>query len=175
MSDGKKAVWEITDPLRSDGLFRDMNKDINLIAAGMSRTHPDAGDPDTANLPPGFTEYLGLDPDDSSTPRNSPYHVAATILACCMPFQCNRGNIVRFLSFISHLDPRYKALLEQRDRRALLLLAYWFAKVFSYSQWWIWRRATMEGPAICLYLERTHADDPKLLELLAFPKSVFGC
>lgn len=61
--------------------------------------------------------------------------------------------MVRFLSFPVLMRPQFKALLKEKDARAMLLLAYWYAKVCE-SQWWIKTRAILECTAICRYLER---------------------
>jgi hypothetical protein len=63
--------------------------------------------------------------------------------------------------------------LEAKDHRALLLLAYWFAKVCNTSVWWLDRRATLECQAICLYLER-YSTDVVVHDLLEFPRAKCG-
>ncbi|KAK9483512.1 hypothetical protein V1527DRAFT_498343 [Lipomyces starkeyi] len=73
--------------------------------------------------------------------------------------ECVQSIIPRFLSM----------LLEQKDSRALVLLAYWYAKV-CHLQWWIARRALLEYQAICLYMEKHHAGDTATQELVQFPK-----
>ena len=58
-----------------------------------------------------------------------------------------------FLIFISDPQPVYKSLLERKDPRALLIFAWWNAKVSQAGEyWWIQRRVVLEGRAICLYL-----------------------
>ena len=119
------------------------------------------------------------------------------------------------------MDPLFKGLLASKDPRALLLLAYWYAKVCggegsgkeqgngwvmtgndgirrdgnatrvgvggdlgwsgNERQWWIQRRARMEGSAIVIYLQdlmdRGRLDGlgkEEIRSLLEFPRSVFG-
>ena len=53
------------------------------------------------------------------------------------------------------MQPVYKSLLERKDPRALLILAWWNAKVCHVEEcWWIQRRIVLEGRAICRYLRR---------------------
>lgn len=171
MTDGKKAVFQIVDPLREDSVFRTMVGDASQDVRLSSAMCPEVEE----NLPRAMVELLDL--DERSTPTSNPYHGAATILAQIMPFRCSRSTVVRFMAFISHLDPAYMRLLEARDDRALLLLSWWYAKVLTYDQWWICRRAILEGPAICVFLRGRHGTrggDARVVELLAFPEAVFG-
>jgi hypothetical protein len=166
MSDGKKVVWKIADPLRPDSVFKGLAMDLRQEI----RPLPSIGE-EMAVFPPQFTDFFDL--NSESTPETNLYHAAASILAQIMLMEGARGTVLRCFSFISHMDPRYRALLERRDPRAMLLLAYWYAKVLEYGQWWIWRRAVLEGPAICLYFERVYPHDERLLQLSEVPKAVF--
>jgi hypothetical protein len=72
---------------------------------------------------------------------------------------------IPFFSFMSHMQPKFRMLLELKDSRALLLLACWYAKI-CHSQWWVARRALLECQTTCLYLERHHAGETAIQELL---------
>jgi hypothetical protein len=73
------------------------------------------------------------------------------------------------------MQPHFKGLLERKDPRALLLLAYWYAKV-SGSLWWMTRLAKLECQATCLYLERHYARETAIQELLTvFEDSIRTC
>ncbi|KAK7407958.1 hypothetical protein QQX98_009875 [Neonectria punicea] len=163
MSDGKKVVWHITDPTRPESVFNPLLADHALYVA------PDgqAPIPPTA-LPAPFYPLYDL---SESTPDANPYHVAASLMAQLLDLEANDYSVIQFLAFISQLDPRYRRLLELKDPRAMLLLAYWHAKVVGFKAWWLNRRAVVEGQAICIYLERECADDPMIMELLEFPKA----
>lgn len=80
-----------------------------------------------------------------------------------------------FLSFISNLRPGYKKLLELKDPRALLFLAWWNVKVSQVEEcWWTWRRAVLEGRAICRYLEGWAKEMGKgVEELVECPSKAF--
>ena len=163
MSDGKKEIWKIADPLRTDSVFQAVapedKKDFLL---------PYSTGFELEALPSEFIKLYGL--DASSTTDNNPYHAAASILARLLNISCNHSTIVKFLSFINDIPPDYKRLLERKDPRALLLLAYWYAKVCQYQQWWIQRRAVLECQATCIYLERYHGHETNIQKLLQFPR-----
>jgi hypothetical protein len=164
MTGGKKAVYDITNPTRPGSAF---NASCDHFISPSSHV----GD-EISNLPPKFVELYSL--DEFSTPESNPYHSAATVLAKVMPLECNRKTISQFLSFVGFPDIRFLRLLEQRDPRAMLLLAYWYAKTLSSEQWWIWRRASIEGPALCTFLEGAFRNQPDLLQLLEFLKATFA-
>ncbi len=82
--------------------------------------------------------------------------------------------MLRFFAFFSQIDPALDQLLADKDPGALLLLAYWYAKVIPFEGWFLGKRALIECRAICIYLERYHGDLPNLQDALAFPKAVCG-
>ena len=61
----------------------------------------------------------------------------------------------------------FKRLIEAKDPRALLLLAWWFWKLESAELWWLTRRAKVEGRAIRVWLEQWWGDVEGLLKMLA--------
>jgi hypothetical protein len=164
MTGGKQAVYNITNPTRPASVF---NASCNHFVDPSAHVGSEI-----LNLPSKFVQLYNL--DELSTPKSNPYHCAATVLAQVMPLDCDRKNISKYLSFVGFPDPRFLRLLEQRDPRAMLLLAYWYAKTLSPEHWWIWRRAIAEGPAICTFLEGVFSGDRELLELLEFPKAAFA-
>ena len=166
IGNGKAAIWKLTNPLRLDSLF---HKSATLYMA--SNTPSIASAPINESVPPRFIQLYNL--DSSSTADNNPYHAAVSTLAPLLHLQGARINIIKFFSFTGHIRPEFQRLLEQKDPRALLLLAYWYAKVCR-TVWWMERRAKLECQAICIYLERYHADEMDLKELLLFPKAQCG-
>jgi len=166
MSQGKKAIWKIANPFREDSVFHPMSN-------GFHQTNMFAMEP-----LPGQGIMLSALADlcnlhDSPIPESNPYYRAVHSLVPLLDMQFDESTIVRFLSFISHFTPEFHALLLQKDPRALLLLAYWYAKVGK-TQWWIAYRAHIECQAICIYLDRYHADNTALQKLLHFPKMRCG-
>ena len=169
MSDGKKEVWKLVDPLRKESVWSgalayEHHKDP------VPYDHPV---PELNMLYPFLTKIYEYDPLDGENP-NDPYHTAASILVRLLELDCNHATIMYFLSFLGHMDTRYRDLLHQKDPRALLLLSWWYGKMCQYNVWWISRRMTLEGQAICLYLEKYHSDQKDIIRLLDYPKVMTG-
>ncbi|KFA73874.1 hypothetical protein S40288_00922, partial [Stachybotrys chartarum IBT 40288] len=163
LNEGKRAVMEIVHA-RSD-TFSTMR---GLIKGPLPR----GNDPiEPKLLPKGM--YGLLDLDDPSSPTTNPYFSSASILAQILPLEPHDNNVLSFLAFIRQEDPSLRNLLQVKDHRAMLLLAHYFAKVANHSLWWFGRRATVEGIAICLYLEHNCEDD-RVLELLTAPRATFA-
>ncbi|OBT82997.1 hypothetical protein VE02_08270 [Pseudogymnoascus sp. 03VT05] len=162
MNDAKALLWGITDPMRADSMFSIMSIEY---AAGMHKTS--ASD---IGIPPTFSRLYCLDDPES---ENGSYAVAVRALVALLPVECDSQNYVTSLLFQGHMQPAFRELLAQRDARALLLLAYWYAKI-CHSVWWVERRATLECQAICLYLERYHGRDAEIQELLHYPRMRCG-
>ena len=166
MSDGKKEIWKIAHPSRSDSVFKTLGPE-HMNSLPTSSTWPEL-----EVLPREFIKLYGF--DATPTTDNNPYHAAASALAQSLNIDYIQTIILNFLYFISNMRPEYKRLLEQKDPRALLLLAYWYAKVCQYRHWWIWRRAALECQAICIYLERYHRHEANIQTLLQFPRMMCG-
>ncbi|KAK0729521.1 hypothetical protein B0H67DRAFT_559014 [Lasiosphaeris hirsuta] len=168
MTGGKRAVFEITEPQRPSSIFHPI-----LIGPRHNLPPtPRVGD-EVLALPPRFIQMFNL--DEHSTPENNPYHAAATVLAqIIIAAESGPAGKAKYLCFLGYADPRYLNLLAEKDPGAMLLLMYWYAIVMPTQEWWIWRRAIFEGPAICSVLETRFAEDPRLLELLEYPKAVFA-
>ncbi|KAF9877972.1 hypothetical protein CkaCkLH20_04548 [Colletotrichum karsti] len=126
LGDGKKQVWRLTDPMRSEGIFRDVANELytHLMSPYQSLLGEEDVDFLESHLPAGFCELYGL---REGRPEDNPYWTAAEALAMCWSGQSKPGSLEAvkpFLGFISKLDPRYKSLLEEKDERAMLMLAY---------------------------------------------------
>jgi len=166
MSDGKKEVWKLTQPLKADPVFR------ALVAVHTNDLLPTPSTkPELKALPLEFISLYGL--DATSTSDNNPYHAAATGLAQILDLDRPITTILSFLTLISTMHPDYKRLLERKDPRALLLLTCWYAKVCQLQVWWLRRRAVLEGQAICIYLERHYRHEINIQTLLQFPRTIF--
>jgi hypothetical protein len=164
MSDGKKAVWKIADPTRKDSVFHQLLKEWDGIPDGSRPIPPGA-------LPTMFYEAFDIGP--SSTAQNNPYHVAASLLAQLLPRRIDDNTVIQFLTFLTQLDPRYRKLLEEKDPKAMVLLAWWYTKAAAHSSWWMQRRSVVEGLAVCIYLEINCEHEAVIQELVKFPRRVF--
>ncbi|KAJ3937949.1 uncharacterized protein N0V96_011948 [Colletotrichum fioriniae] len=166
LGDGKKQVWKMTDTLRAPrGVFADAASELYahlmkpVEAPCCSSTIYDgpedkgkAMDAWSPPLPEGFADLFDLIQDPTHA---NPYFTAAASLAACWrvpPAVIADPDSIElikpFMGFISKLDPRFRRLLEDKDERAMLLLAYWFARVCDRKHWWMWRRAVLETRAI---------------------------
>ncbi len=128
MSDGKKEVWRLVDPLREDSAWKQA-LDYASHKDPEPYNHPV---PELNMLYPWLIKIYDFDPD-STTNRESPYFTAAHILTRLLELDCNHSNIMYFLSFIGHMDPKFRELLHQKDPKALLLLAWWNGKMCQYK------------------------------------------
>ena len=178
MSEGKGAVFKLTNPMRKGSVFHSFLKNYLVdkmqfeVAAsegfGAGSGGPLVG-PGIEHLPWQFIRLYGLQVPQQPNPYYETLHSLGTVL----PIDCNKDNVIHFLGFLSHVDSEFKSLLEMKDHRALLALAFWYAKVCNTTIWWMDRRATIECQSICLYLER-NSTDLTILQLLEFPRMRCG-
>lgn len=171
MSDGKKELWRLVDPLREGSVWKDV-----MNYQGQADPEPTSkAVPELDMLAPFLTKIYAFDPfTTNSSESEDPYHTAASILVRLLELDCNHSTIMYFLSFLGHMDPRFRRLLHEKDPKALLLLAWWYGKMCQYNVWWQSRRMVLEGQAICLYLERFHGDSEDIVRLLDYPKMMTG-
>lgn len=170
MSEGKKAVFAIASPLRPESRFCHISNGHGALFRPMiERQNYDRED--LVGMTRDFSDVFGLGPD--STGAGNPYYQAGMTLARLLHVPCDGNNIVEFFGLMMHLTPELKGLLAAKDARALLLFAYWYAKLWK-GQWWLNRRGLIEGQAICLYLDKYHGDDARLQRMLEWPRREFG-
>ncbi|KIV81990.1 hypothetical protein PV11_04134 [Exophiala sideris] len=162
MSDGKKAVWRATNPLRQDSMFRPV--------AEVYEKHFRFTEKEPTNTISVFDHLCSHESSPVAVPN--PYHKTAQFLKSLLALELTDTTWMRFFVFICHVDPPFRALLEDKDPWAMLMLAYWFMKICR-GQWWISTRAILQGQAICIYLERYHADDVLLQKAIPRPKLEF--
>jgi len=168
MSDGKKEIWKLSQPLKEDLVYQVLapSHTNSLLPTLPTETMFEV-------LPPELISFCNL--DTASTSNNSPYYTVASGLAQVLNIEGPEITIIlRFLSFISNMQPSFKEPLKAKEPRALLLLAYWFAVICKIDVWWLSRRAILEGQATCLYLEREIGYDINIQTLLRFPKTTFS-
>jgi len=164
---GKHAIWKIADPLRKDSVFQKLSD-----ARGHDCFFSVAPGPEHDFFLSAFTNLCNL--SIWSTSETNPYYAAVHSLAPLLDIECDQSTLLKFLSFLTcYMNSEFRDLLERKDPRAMLLLAYWYAKVCR-SQWWIARRAMLECQAICIHLERYHGGDAAIQDLLLFPKMRCG-
>lgn len=122
MSEGKMAIWEITNPLRPDSIFHTLADEFQNDSAYFVVARSG-----TEGIPPEFIQLCGL--ETTSSVHNNPFYAAVRVLALLLHIECDQSTTGKQLSFLTHMQPEFKILLEHKDPRALLLMAYWYAKV----------------------------------------------
>ena len=164
LSDGKKELRKVAQPRRQETLFESFenNKSRSTSSTVLG----------LEVLPAEFIQLCGF--NASSTRENNPYYAVASALAESLHSDCKLTTLLSFVCLIGNMSPEYKRLLKQKDPSALLLLAYWFAKMCQFSHWWIVGRASLEGQAICMYLQRFHGNNSEIQRLLHFPRTMCG-
>ncbi|KAL6894849.1 hypothetical protein GGI43DRAFT_386428 [Trichoderma evansii] len=168
MGYGKKVVWDIADPSRPESVFH------NTLHNTPMQQHIDTNAPVSPGiLPPLFYSFFNLSSPTSSMDTN-PYHSPCVILSILWVNKIDEYNAILFLTFITHIDPNYRSLLEEKDHKALLLLLHWHCLVVPLASWWLRRRCVVEAKAICTYLEKYCADDEDIIKLLEIPKEVLA-
>lgn len=168
---GKHSISDLCDPSRADSCFRALSG-CKIRDSDSGFTPDELKDGGFHNLPREVLECLNL--DDVSTWTSSPYFRAANILSQLMPIEYNQMNMLKYLTFIQHMQPEFRELWVKKDPGVLLLLSYWYAKCIPFQQWWTWKRSVLECQSICTFLERYHSDIPHLEQLLEFPKHSCG-
>lgn len=140
ISDGKKEVWRVANPLGPESAYRSLAAEqISLLAPALLSEPV---------VPEGWRALWGA----------HPYKRAASVMGELMGMEMTRRTVLHFLSFIAHVEGDFARLLGEREPKAMLLLGVWYAKVCRYRQWWTMRRAVLEGQAIAIYLEREHGE-----------------
>ncbi len=175
MSDGKKEVFKLTQ--KSDAeptplFLRLTTFYTNELGPGQSPSRPTKLE---ASLPPMIFRLYEFDPSRDADDSEDPLKWAASRLAQILATNAAPSSVVvGFVMLISAMRPDFKELLIQKEPRALLLLAWFFAQVNQLDLWWLSRRSLLEGQAICLYLEKMYPNDEDMLNLLEYPKGVFA-
>ncbi|KAF7896642.1 uncharacterized protein EAF01_009045 [Botrytis porri] len=165
MSESKTVIFELTNPMRKESIFHILSIEYN------NAHYKRDGNLDFSSLPIHFIKLFDL--HEHSTVLNNPYYLTLISLQRILNIECNRSAMLSFLGVLTSMSPEYKILLKMKDPKALLLLSYWYAKVWR-MVWWVERRAVLECQAICIYLDRYHGDDLLIRELMLFPKRECG-
>jgi len=157
---GLRSIWQLAGPNRTNSLF--------FTAASNNRDERCLGlpppEPGIDGIPMDLVELCGL--DESSNSENNPYHTAVRTLSTLIKNPSPRPDSLKFLGFVNTIDDGFEAMLRERDPRALLLMSIWYGLVPK-SLWWISLRAELERRAICIYLDRYHANDLAIQGVLA--------
>lgn len=166
MSRGLFTIYQISSPIEPGGLFHGLlhKPEHEYLIHKWKQDSREGID----GIPFSFISLCEL--NVSSNAENNPYHAAVRALIEIWDMEHNKYTAFRFMSFISLLRPEMKDLLQQKEPRALLILAYWYTKMFD-LHWWLHQRSVVECTAICVYLARYHSSDRLLMDMLQCPLS----
>lgn len=164
---GKAGVYRLTTLLHDDPVFEALTvihhpeKEFKLNT-GLTLNQ----------LPLPFIRLYNL--GDSDVEEINPYRPAVTRLAKVLDPKCHPVQIIMAFWAFTNMAPEFKSLLEERDPRALLILAYWYMRVSQLGVWWLRPRTMLEGQAICTYLDHYYSEEADIQSLLQYPKAAFG-
>lgn len=156
LTEGKKEIWRIAQPMREDSIFQLM------ISHFLWYSSPNtASIRELEKLPAPLFKMCGF--DDTSLHLDNPYYGPASVLAQTLDIECVADNVGRFLSLFTCMNMEYKRLLHQKDPCAMLILGYWYTKMCHCQQWCSWQRAYLESQAICKYLLQNFQHDADIV------------
>lgn len=162
LSSGKHAVVELVDPLGQESMWTILVQTVQEKYLSMSDEMPRCT----------VFDHLCDSTNPLNSPSGSPYQDCVDKLAPLLELDTveDESNWVRLILFLMQVPPAFTALLQQKDSWAMLMLAYWYAKV-CHGRWWLTRRGILEGLAICLYIERNFSWDKRLQDAVIWPKT----
>ncbi|KAK0670097.1 hypothetical protein QBC41DRAFT_345785 [Cercophora samala] len=170
---GKRVVQELADTHAADSALRDVSHEF-VLSGPAARVELLPEEEAIAQLPGSLRRLLRLDHAGASA-RTNAYYDAGVVVGRVLPLEVSEDNLLVCLVLVSFLPARFREMLEEKDAKALLLFAWYHAKVGQFGRWWMWRRAAIEGMAIVTYLERYHGGMvSENEELLGYPKKWCG-
>ena len=155
LSDGKQAVWNVTDPLRPDSAFAPIREEYMHLYAGVTIDKHFG----IEGLPLDFVRLCNM--NELSSTKNNSYFAAVHHLAPLLKADCDPINATKYMAFLCRLTPEFRDLLRMKDPKALLIFGYWYGQMRKYP-WFVARRARLEGLSICMYLRKYCSDDALL-------------
>ncbi|KAF2664873.1 hypothetical protein BT63DRAFT_482780 [Microthyrium microscopicum] len=164
MSHGKHAIWSLVQPDRPDSIWR-------FLFEHMDKIFPVTSFADTP-LEEVWPVFIKLFELDSRLREDNAYYIPALTIHGLITAE-PRPERTRwvFFQFSENIKGEFGRLVSKKDPRALLLMAFWYSRLRK-GDWWLRRRALLEGQATCLYLERYHAYDKVIQQLLEGPKEI---
>jgi hypothetical protein len=156
MGQGKAVLASLAQPDRPGSIFHGLFSTFPTIEHSLD------------NVPSSFIKLYEL---DAFPAKSSPYAIPLIHIFAPLSMECPSSSMTVFYAFNSCMQSELGRLVVEKDSRALLLMAYWYSKICM-GQWWLRRRALIEGRATCTYLARYCAHDPKIQDLLKVPRHV---
>ncbi|KAH8668805.1 hypothetical protein BX600DRAFT_263308 [Xylariales sp. PMI_506] len=155
MNKGKMALWNATNPTRPDSIYAK----VSFIYDDFTHNHPTIT---LQDIPPALARLYGI--DELSTADNNFYFAPLQVLARLL----RMGKDItpaQSLMFISQFSKAFETLLQDKEPKALLMLAIWYS-LLPTSHWWYSARARMEAESISVYLRRFYPKSHSIHALL---------
>jgi hypothetical protein len=149
IGEGKKHLWRLAQPTRSDSIFCGLIKDHNCLSV-----------PEWANVDPRphiaarIMDIFDITP--SSNEDNNVYFRPVLTLSLFPNVKLSPDNALKFLYIMAVITPEFCELLEVKDMRAVFIMGWWYILLTTGDLWWISRRARIEGQAIRIWLRKQH-------------------
>lgn len=160
MSNGKLSAQTLTRGLATDSVFR------HLVLMD---------EQDKSTFPSYNTTVLGTECECFLELEQFLCGPEVEALMRIANSDCVITIIFSFWSFVGGMTVDFEYYLRHKKPAELLVLLYWYTKLNPIPLWWLKARTTLEGQAICIYLDRYHGHDLRLKKLLRWPASVlFG-
>lgn len=156
MGQGKAALFPLAQPNRPESIFYSLLSTVPAIETSL------------ANVPPSFAKLCEIDQVDADS---SPYAIPMASIFSSLNMEHTPAAVALFYAFNGCMQMEFGRLVVDKDPRALLVMAYWYSRVCT-GQWWLRRRALLEGRATCMYLERCCAQDAIIRDLVKVPRDV---
>ena len=159
---GKVALWQLVNPERPDSIFHGLFSGKDSIIQYIPPLLSSIG-----RVPAPFIELYGL---DKASADGNPYALPVISIAAILNNESAISTIQLYYAFTSCVTNEFGNLVLNRDPRSLLIMAFWYSNL-SMGEWWLRKRALLEGQATCLYLERYASDNTAIQEHLKVPKN----
>lgn len=162
IGEGKKHLWRLAQPLRSDSIFSGLIKDHSCLTVPQWAAIERPSDP-ACSFAARVMTMLGVESlcEDSS----NVYGLPVLALAKCPNVKLTQDNALKFLYVMAVITPEFLELLEIKDMKAIFIMGWWYIMLTTGDLWWMSRRARIEGQAIRIWL-RKQRDGGPLADLL---------
>jgi hypothetical protein len=156
MGQGKSVLMSLAQPDRPDSIFHDLFSIFPTTECSLK------------NVPSSFVKLYGL---EALPEQSSPYATPLIHIFAPLSMECPSSLMTVFYAFNNCMQNEFGRLVVNKEPRALLVMAYWYSKICT-GQWWLRRRALIEGRATCTYLETYCTQYSTIQNLLRVPRRV---
>ena len=167
---GLRAImFDIRHLLRQSSWAAMYTKDAESIR-GRTGASFDAEPPGSESIPEDFMNVF--DVKQSSNSCSTAYDSPLRSLIPLLTSDSSSNSLTQLMTVMHRFKPEFHQLIQSRDPRALLLLAYWLGLMCKVDLWWVSGRARSECFACCKYLDAS--GDDTIRGLLSFPAQCCG-